>query len=327
MERSNSATNPDLSGTPDTEKIGSGQRKVLVISFSQSGQLAGVVASLLAPLRACPSVEVVCETLRPIPSFPFPWPAFQFLDAFAESFLETPCALEPPQIDLNDSYDLVIIAYQVWYLAPSIPVSSFLQSEAARALLNNKPVVTIVACRNMWVRAHDRVKGRLRAASAHLVGHIALTDRALNLVSAVTIVAWMLTGKRDRLLGLFPKPGISERDVARCALFGKIIADSLTAPTISNVQIRLSKLGACNVVPHLLALENIGARIFKRWSVWIAQRGKPGDPRRRTLVWIFGWYLICAIALASPLSFLAFYMMLPFRRRGLEQQVQSVQSY
>src|SRR5262249_46467644 len=155
---------------------------------------------------------------------------------------------------LDRRYDMVIIAYQVWYLSPSIPISSFLQSAAARTLLHDTPVVTVVGCRNMWVRAHEQVKKRLHDVGADLVGHIVLTDRALNLVSAITIVVWMLTGKRHRLFGLFPRPGVSEDDIARCSRFGTVIADALPASPVANLQTRLNQIGACEVVPHLLSL-------------------------------------------------------------------------
>lgn len=81
------ATNRAL-GMVDKEK-GSEEirhKKVLIISFSQSGQLTSIVTSLLAPLRARPSVEIIHETLSLVTPFPFPWSAYQFLDAFPNLF-------------------------------------------------------------------------------------------------------------------------------------------------------------------------------------------------------------------------------------------------
>jgi hypothetical protein len=194
-------------GTRDSVK------RVLVISFSQSGQLREIVGSLLGPLRENAAIRVVDEVLKPAPPFPFPWSAYRFLDVFPESFREIPCQLEALDIDPAENFDLVIIAYQVWYLSPSIPISSFLQSDEAKALLKNKAIITIVGCRNMWYRAHERIKEHLRALDARLIGHIALTDHAFNLVSVITIVRWMLSGKKDHLFGVLPKPGVSEADI------------------------------------------------------------------------------------------------------------------
>ena len=193
-------------------------RKILVVSFSQSGQLDRIVASLLAPLRDQPGVEIVEERLVPAAPFWFPWSTYEFLDVFPEAFRELPCALAPLERAVGERYDLVIVAYQVWYLAPSIPVSSFLQSREAALLLGGTPVLTIVGCRNMWFRAHALVRARLRAVDARPIGHIVLADRAYNLVSVVTILYWMLSGRKDRLLGLFPPPGVSEEDIFKSLL-------------------------------------------------------------------------------------------------------------
>ena len=135
----------------------------------------GRAATLLAPLRERSGVEIVEERLAPAAPFRFPWSVYEFLDVFPEAFREIPCALEPLQLTASERYDLVILAYQVWYLAPSIPTSSFLQSREAALLLDGTPVLTIVGCRNMWVRAHALVKNRVRAAKGRLVGHIVLT--------------------------------------------------------------------------------------------------------------------------------------------------------
>jgi hypothetical protein len=307
------ASDPSLIMTGERQN-GNGQKKVLVISFSQSGQLSDILTSLLAPLRRSPSLIIDHRTLKPRTPFPFPWPAYEFLDVFPEAFRQIPFPLEP--LELDRGYDLVIIAYQVWYLSPSIPISSFLQSSAAPALLSDTPIITVVACRNMWVRAHEQVKTRLRAVGADLVGHIVLTDRAPNLVSAITIVTWMLTGERHRLFGLFFKPGVSDADIAQCARFGEAIVDALTATRILNLQDRLNSTGACKVVPHLLSLERIADRIFKTWSAWIMKRGGLGDRRRKPLVVMFGCYLIVALIVASPLSFLLFHLTAPFRARS-----------
>jgi hypothetical protein len=297
------------------------RKRILVVSFSQSGQLFEIVRSLLMPFCDKAEIEIIQAVLKPITSFPFPWPAYQFLDVFPESFQEIACPLERLDVDSRDRFDLAIIAYQVWYLSPSLPVSSFLQSEEGRCILRNTPVVTIVGARNMWYRAHERVKDHLRNADARLIGHIALTDRALNLVSVLTIVHWMLSGKKERWLGLLPQPGVAEKDIARCSAFGQIIARTISEPAIPNIQNSLNAAGACRVVPHLLALENAASGAFRIWSDLIRrQRGR----RRRLLVRIFGMYLASGIALLSPLSFLLFYLALPFRRPAVQRQMQKV---
>ena len=59
-------------------------KNVLVVSYSQSGQLDDIVAALARQLAEA-GIKLHREALRPAPDFPFPWPFFAFLDAFPES--------------------------------------------------------------------------------------------------------------------------------------------------------------------------------------------------------------------------------------------------
>jgi hypothetical protein len=296
-------------------------RRVLVISYSQSGQLDAIVSALVTPFKEA-GIAVAHAVLWPVPPFPFPWSAFRFLDVFPESFQEIPCRLEPLPAADGDDFDLILIAYQVWYLSPSRPISSFLQHPDARRLLRDRPVLTVVGARNMWYRAHERIKQHLRASGARLIGHIALTDRAFNLVSVITIVYWMLSGRKQRLLGLFPKPGIDEKDIARCAAWAAIVGEALSHGRVAEVQARLNEAGACRIVPHLMALESAASRAFRAWSALILRAKTPRS--RGILVRTFGFYLACGIALLSPVLFLLFYLTLPLRRAAVQRQVDQV---
>ncbi|WP_233267327.1 hypothetical protein [Paraglaciecola sp. L3A3] len=57
---------------------------------------------------------------------------------------------------------MIILTYQVWFLSPSIPIASFLQSEPAKKLFKDTPVVTIIGCRGMWLMAQEKVKTLLK---------------------------------------------------------------------------------------------------------------------------------------------------------------------
>ena len=132
----------------------------------QTGQLSAIAHRLIEPLVDDADIAVHIENLRPQRAFPFPWPFFRFLDAFPESALMTPGHLAPLGVPAEAPFDLVILCYQVWFLAPSQPVAAFLLGDEGARLLRNKPVVTVVACRNMWMMAHDRVRARLAEAGS-----------------------------------------------------------------------------------------------------------------------------------------------------------------
>ena len=66
--------------------------------------------------------------------YPFPWNLYRFFDVFPECVNHEPPEIEKPQFNPDDKFDLVILAYQVWFLAPSLPIQGFLQSEYAKVL-------------------------------------------------------------------------------------------------------------------------------------------------------------------------------------------------
>ena len=83
----------------------------------------------------------------------------------------------------------------------------------------------------MWLNSQESVKQLIKDADGVLVGNIPFIDRNPNLLSAVSILHWMLTGKKEKKYGIFPLPGISERDILEASLFGNIIQKSLDDAT------------------------------------------------------------------------------------------------
>src|SRR5690606_20024243 len=119
-------------------------KKVLIIYFSQSGQLKEIADTIAGPLKEMAGTEVDYYSIEMETPFPFPWDKERFFDAFPESFMQIPAKLRPvPQEVLGKKYDLILLHYQVWFLSPSIPVNSFLKSPEAKRLLNDTPVITI----------------------------------------------------------------------------------------------------------------------------------------------------------------------------------------
>ncbi|HET6720163.1 MAG TPA: hypothetical protein VFH22_10980, partial [Rhodocyclaceae bacterium] len=62
---------------PTSLPAGAAPKRVLVVSYSQTGQLSAVVERIVAPLRAAGDdlrIDVHVENLKPRQPFPFPWP-------------------------------------------------------------------------------------------------------------------------------------------------------------------------------------------------------------------------------------------------------------
>ena len=280
------------------------RKRVLVITYSQTGQLGAVLERILAPLRqpdADLSIDVHIETLKPQKPFPFPWPILRFFDAFPECAHLDPAPILPLSLSGDEVFDLVIVSYQVWFLAPSQPVVAFLRSPEAKRLLAGKPVVTVIACRNMWLMAQEKMKGLLADVGARLLDNVVLTDTAPTMATLVTTPRWVLTGRRDVFFGL-PPAGVNPTEIARCERFGWALGDALRDGRERGKEALLSGLQAVAVDPRLLFSEKAGTRSFFVWGKLFRAIGRAGSPQRQPLVLIYIVFMLALVLTVVPLS-------------------------
>lgn len=279
------------------------KKKALIVYYTQSGQLRELIDSVCTPLKD--DYELFYEELKPEPAFPFPWKGMSFFQAFPESVQETPCTLKPFSFDPRDDFDLIILAYQPWYLSASIPFTSFLQTEAAAGVLKGKPVITLIGSRNMWIMAQERVKKRILDMGGKLIGNIVLSDTHHNLVSVVTIVHWMMKGERygkGLYRKIFPPAGIPVEDIEASEKFGLIIRDTLRTEGFDALQDKLLGEGAVKINPVLMTVEKRGYAMFKPWSKFVLKKGGVDDPARVGRLKLFRAYLFTVIYLVSPIG-------------------------
>ncbi len=290
-------------------------KRVLVVHFSQTGQLARIVRRLVAPLAG--EVELVEEVLRPRTPYPFPWPLLRFFDAMPESVLLDPPALQP--IKADGQFDLVVLAYQVWFLSPSGPITAFLKSDEGKRLLRGRPVVTVIGCRNMWLNAQEKVKQLIGEAGGELRDNVVFTDNAPTMATLITTPRWLLSGKRDGFFGL-PPAGVAEAEIAGAERFGHALVQGLRAGREKSGGPMLAGLGAARVDPRLIFSERAGTRAFGIWSRIIRLGGKPGSLLRLPLVMLFCVYLVAMILAVVPASLLLQRLLRPLLARRLESQ-------
>ncbi|WP_300565743.1 dialkylrecorsinol condensing enzyme DarA [Flavobacterium sp.] len=292
-------------------------KNVLIVYYSQSGQLEEIARTVAKPLLNDADVTVTFCDIQLEKPFAFPWKKEAFFDAFPESFLQIPSKIHAPSDEvLSKKYDLVILAYQVWYLSPSIPVNSFLKSEFAKQLLENTPVITLIGCRNMWAMAQEKMKVILKDTGAKLVGNIVLVDRHINHVSVITIVEWMFSGEKKKYLGIFPKPGVSDKDIQESSKFGTIILKHLKSNSYETLQEELVVNDAVEIRPFLIEMDKKANKMFKIWSNLII---KKIDSRPK---WLKGFniYLLVAIWVISPIVYILYLFTYPLKLARIKKE-------
>jgi hypothetical protein len=275
--------------------------RVLVIHYSQTGQLTRILRSMIEPLAANPEVVVDWCDVSPQRAFPFPWGLLSFLDAFPESVYLDPPPVQEAALDLNARYDLVVLGYQVWFLSPSLPIIGFLRSAQAR-VLNGRRVITVVACRNMWVNAHRAMLGLLRDAGAQLADNVVLTDHGPMWSTFITTPWWLLTGNKGPLLGLFPEAGVSAAEIRRAARFGRALNAALPQLNGSSGGPFLRGLQAVTVNRLTLLAERIGYRSFRLWGRAVRAAGKPGSLARKPILLVYLCFLTAMILTVLPVT-------------------------
>lgn len=275
-------------------------KHILVVSYSQSGQLYAIKDSILEPLYGEETVQIHEKVIKPVEPFPFPWNFITFMDTFPESVYLDPCAIEPIK-DEGIEYDLVIFTYQVWFLSPSLPATAFLKSEFAKRRLKNTPVITVIGCRNMWIMAQEKVKGMLEKLGAKLIDNIVLVDQGSSLATFITTPRWMMTGKKDRLWGIFPPAGVSPREIKNARRFGEAIKRGLKSGAKPDEPL-CRGLGAVEVDVRLIKSEQIATKSFRIWGKMIRKLGKRGEMKRKPVVMLYVLFLLLIIVTVVPIN-------------------------
>ncbi len=300
------------------------KKNILVIYYSQTGQLEDIVKNVARPFEAKKEeYDVTYYNIKLKEDFEFPWSSDVFFNTFPESYLQIPSEiLPPPKEVLNKKFDLILFGYQVWYLTPSIPVISFLKSGYAESILKDTPVVTISGTRNMWMLSQEKLKVYLRDLKARLVGNIALVDRHDNYTSVLTILRWMTTGQKEKS-GMLPAAGVSDEEIAGSVKYGAIIEKHLSGNTLGNLQPELVKNGAIEIRAFLVRVEKVGNKIFTVWSNLIIKKKE----KRPLLIKFFKVYLMAAIWIISPVVLVLHLLTTPifwFKRKKQREYLQGI---
>lgn len=270
-------------------------KNVLVINYSQSGQLDQILENFLIPFKEH-NIEWV--KIQPREPYPFPWTSNVFFDVMPETVLEEPIELASYTLE-RDQYDLIIIGYQPWFLSPSLPVTALLKDDKFLSVLKNTPVATVIGARNMWLKSQESVVKWIQNAGGKMVANVPFIDKVQNHISALTILHWMSTGKKTRRWGFLPLPGVSERDINEAHLFGKPLALALEKGYYQGVQKEIIEKRGITVNSSIMLVEDRGKRIFSIWANIIKKKGT--TPKKRAkLVNTFEWYLIIALFVVSP---------------------------
>lgn len=278
--------------------------KILVVHFSQSGQLTEILTNFTSQFS---DVEIENQFIVPKNKYPFPWTVPVFFDVMPETVLEKEIELEKIPYQ-HKKYDLIILGYQPWFLSPSLPFTSLLKDSDFKEVLKDTPVITIIGSRNMWLNSQESVKKLIKEGGGKLVGNVALADRGDNLIGVITILHWTLTGKKTKKWGIFPKPGVSDEDIEGVKVFGQLANSALHDEKLDHLQEQIIAKGGVIIKTNILFIEGKAKRLFIIWANLITKKSN-----RSFWVNAFKYYLIFVLFVVSPIILILYnVLILPF---------------
>ncbi|BBX62701.1 hypothetical protein MSAS_18750 [Mycobacterium saskatchewanense] len=263
--------------------------RAVVYLYTQTGQLREVTKALTDPLEGR-DWSVRWVDVQPRKGFPFPWPVRRFFGVFPEAVDRSALVelVEPKDGFHTAADELVILAYQVWYLSPSIPIRSLLAAHPES--VRDRDVVTVIACRNMWYSAAIEMCQLLRAAGARSVEVVAATDTRSSATTLVTTLRWLLTGNREPFLW-FGRAGVGADELGRVAEVGRCLAEAEPRPS-----------EMAPVVPALAVADILAGHAFRRWGALADRARAHGKAASAASLTAFVLVLLAAIALGLPLA-------------------------
>lgn len=288
-------------------------KKILIIGYSQSGQLHEILDGFQSALGEYDVDRIAVQTLK---KFEFPWDNSVFFETMPATVLEKNVGIEPLTFKHN-KYDLLIIGHQPWFLSPSLPTTALFKDQNFLNILKDTDVVSVVGARNMWINAQERFVQWIEDNNARLIAHIPFIDRNQNYLSALSILHWMLTGKKEKKWGILPKPGVSNKDINRSADFGELIKSRLEGKAF-RLQTAIIETGFIELPASIMLIESRAKKIFRIWANKIESKS-PEDKKK----WISGfkYYLLVALFIVSPIVLVFYFLVVfPFTFRSVSKK-------
>ncbi len=267
--------------------------KALIISYSQASQTDRALHYFTRGLQKNFDCEYV--KISPKENFKFPWKISEFFRVFPRAVQGISGEIEPLEIEWS-RYELVILAGQVWFLSPSLPLQSFLKNEVAKGL-QGKPVITLLTCRNLWHSASRRLRQSLQQIGARHLGQITIAETGPVWASFVTTPRWMLTGKKQAF-AFFPAAGISESEFKKLEEKGQSIVRR--TEKMAEWQMTEGIFGSNVNKVSLVLMDQIGYGFFLFWSSLILKLARRPGIWQDFLLVLFRLNLVIMIIVIGP---------------------------
>jgi hypothetical protein len=134
-----------------------------------------------------------------------------------------------PEDASDGDYDLVVICSPTWWIKTSVPIRSYLASDAAGRILRDTRFAAYVVCRRYWGVNLRGVQKLARGRGGKYVGGIPFSFGGGQIPSLLALISYFAHGEqRDRYLGVkLPSTNLAPEYVAQAHGFATGLAEML----------------------------------------------------------------------------------------------------
>jgi hypothetical protein len=209
---------------------------ILFVYFTYTKQTLKVVEAMSEVLqrRGCDVHRAVIEFDEPryakrFETFPMPHPFREVLGMIPAELRRPPAKIGIPETITQREYDLVVIGSPTWWLSTNVPIRSFLESDVAARVLDQRRFAAFVVCRRYWKHNFKTVKRLGTKRGGVFLDGIHFRYQGGQVRSLLSLISYLGSGQnRERYLGVkIPPTNLQEHHLEQARGFAGALADRL----------------------------------------------------------------------------------------------------
>lgn len=163
--------------------------------------------------------------------FPMPHPFRELIGMIPAELRRATAEITIPDAAREGDYDLVCIGSPTWWLSTSVPVRSYLDSDAARAVLGGTAFATVVVCRRYYGHNLRTVKKLATRLGSNYLDGVHFAYQGGQVRSLLSLLSYLGSGEyRKRYLGVsIPPTNLQDSQLDTARKFAVRLAGRLEA--------------------------------------------------------------------------------------------------
>jgi hypothetical protein len=161
--------------------------------------------------------------------FPMPRPFLELIGMIPAETRRKTGEISIPDEARSGDYDLVCIGSPTWWLSTSVPIRSYLESDAAGSILGDTPFAPVVVCRRYFGHNLRTVKKLATQRGGKFLDGIHFAYQGGQIRSLLSLISYLGSGEyREKYLGVkIPPTNLQDSQLQTAREFANGLADRL----------------------------------------------------------------------------------------------------